>query len=109
MPLPVMTGMSAPRKDAVGTPPRRPARDVIDAVVENMRQNLEQLKYSTLAPSRYTVYLHPNEYARLEGIIPVLREQTVQALSEELERLNGRPSLKIGRASCRERVESQDA
>ena len=49
-----------------------------------MRQNLEPLKYSTLAPSRYTVYLHPHEYARLEGIIPILQEQTVRALSEEL-------------------------
>jgi hypothetical protein len=86
--------MSAPLKDAAGTPPRRPARDVIDAVVENMRQNLEQLKYTTLAPSRYTVYLHPNEYTRLEGIIPILQQQTVQALSEELEKLNARPSLR---------------
>jgi FHA domain len=90
----VMIGMSATRTDPPGTPPRRPARDVIDAVVDNMRQNLEPLKYSTLAPSRYTVYLHPNEYARLEGIIPILRQQTVQALSEELEKLNGRPSLR---------------
>ena len=40
------------------------------------------------------MYLHPHEYARLEGIIPVLRQQTVQALSEELEKLNGRPSLR---------------
>ena len=88
-----MIEMSAPRTGA-GTPPRRPARDVIDAIVENMRQNLEQLKYSTLAPSRYTIYLHPNEFARLEGIIPILRQQTVQALSEELEKLNGRPTLK---------------
>jgi FHA domain-containing protein len=86
MPQPVMIEMSA-------TPPRRPARDVIDAVVDNMKQNLEPLKYSTLAPSRYTVYLHPNEYARLEGIIPILRQQTAQALSEELGKLNGRPSL----------------
>ena len=86
MPQPVMIEMSA-------TPPRRPARDVIDAVVDNMKQNLEPLKYSTLAPSRYTVYLHPNEYARLEGIIPILRQQTAQALSEELEKLNGRPLL----------------
>jgi hypothetical protein len=86
--------MSAPRKDAAGTSPRRPARDVIDAVVGNMRQNLEPLKYSTLAPSRYTVYLHPNEYARLEGIIPILQQQTVQALSEELHKLNARPSLR---------------
>jgi FHA domain-containing protein len=69
---------------------RRPARELIDAVVENMRENLEQLKYSTLAPSRYLVYLHASEYARLEGIVPILQEQTVRALSEELERLNRR-------------------
>jgi hypothetical protein len=67
---------------------RRQAGDIIDAVVANMRKNLERLKYSTLAPSRYTVYLHPTEYERLEGIIPILRDQTVRALAEELERLN---------------------
>ena len=69
-------------------PPRRHARDIIDAVVANMRQNLERLMYSTLAPSRYTVYLHPTEFARLETIIPVLQEQTMRALDEELRRLN---------------------
>ena len=45
-------------------------------------------RYSTLAPSRYTVYLHPTEFARLETIIPVLQEQTIRALDEELRRLN---------------------
>src|SRR5580765_5961759 len=70
---------------------RRPARDLIEAVVENMRKHLEPLKYSTLAPSRYTVYLHPTEFARLEGIIPVLREQTLRALGEALQAMN-RPS-----------------
>ena len=69
-------------------PPRRHARDIIDAVVANMRQNLERLKYSTLAPSRYTVYLHPTEFARLETIVPVLQEQTIRALDEEVGRLN---------------------
>ena len=69
-------------------PPRRHARDIIDAIVANMRQNLERLKYSTLAPSRYTVYLHPTEFARLETIIPVLQEQTIRALDDELRRLN---------------------
>ena len=68
--------------------PRRQARDIIDAVVANMRQNLERLKYSTLAPSRYTVYLHPTEFERLETIVPVLQEQTIRALDEELRRLN---------------------
>jgi hypothetical protein len=58
-----------------------------------MRRNLEPLRYSTLAPSRYLVYLHPAEYARLESIIPLLQEQTVRALSEELTRLNKRSTV----------------
>ena len=77
--------------DAVTTPPRRHPRDIIEAVVANMRRNLERLKYSTLAPSRYTVYLHPGEFERLETIVPVLREQTIRALDEELRRINARP------------------
>jgi hypothetical protein len=72
---------------------RRPPRDIIAAVVENMRRNLETLTYSTLAPSRYVVYLHPSEYARLEGIVPILQEQTRRALAEELNALNRRSRL----------------
>ncbi len=60
---------------------RRPAREVIEAVLENMRTNLEPLKYSTLAPSSYLIYLHPAEYARLEGINIILHEQTILALT----------------------------
>lgn len=70
---------------------RRPASDLIDAVLENMRTNLEPLKYSTLAPSRYLVYLHPDEFARIERIVPLLQEQTGRALGEELHKLNNQP------------------
>jgi len=80
--------MVFPTTDRAGAPSRRQARDITEAVVANMRQNLERLRYSTLAPSRYTVYLHPREYARLEGIVPILQEQTIRALVEELARLN---------------------
>src|SRR5215471_14382252 len=73
---------------------RRPARDVIDAVLENMRTNLEPLKYSILAPSRYLIYLHPEEFARLEGIIVILREQTIRALSEEVAARNNPSTLR---------------
>ena len=73
---------------------RRPARDLIEAVVDNMRKNLEPLKYSTLAPSRFTVYVHPTEYARLEGIIPILEGQTIRALADELHQLNRRSLFK---------------
>ena len=73
---------------------RRAARDLIAAVVENMRRNLETLRYSTIAPSRYVVYLHPAEFARLEGIIPILQEETIRALTEELHRLNNPSGLR---------------
>jgi hypothetical protein len=75
-------------------PSRRPARDLIDAVISSMRNNLEPLRYSTLAPSRYVVYLHADEFARIEGIVPVLQEQTARALAEELEKLNRRPGYR---------------
>jgi hypothetical protein len=80
--------------------PRRPARDLITAVLENMRRNLEPLRYSTLAPSRYLIYLHPVDYARIESIVPILQEQTIRALSEELETLNRRSMLQ----RCAERI-----
>ena len=70
---------------------RRPAAALIDAIVDNMRQNLEELKYATLAPSRYTVYLSAAELTRLEGIIPRLQAEATRALDEELARHN-RPS-----------------
>jgi FHA domain-containing protein len=75
----------------VRRPPRRAARDIIDAVLENLRNNLEPLKYTVLAPSRFLVYLHPTEHARIEGIIPILEKETVRALTEELANLNRRP------------------
>lgn len=56
-----------------------------------MRTNLEPLKYSTLAPSRFVIYLHPEEYARVEGIVPLLQEQTARALDDELQKLNSPP------------------
>jgi pSer/pThr/pTyr-binding forkhead associated (FHA) protein len=73
---------------------RRPAADLIEAIVQNMRSNLEELRYTTIAPSRYTVYVSPAEHARLEGIIPRLQAETLRALNEELSRQNRRGKLR---------------
>ena len=90
MTAPVLTETST----RAGETPRRAARDIIEAVLENMRKNLEPLKYSVLAPSRYLVYLHPGEYARIEGVMPLLQKETARALTEELERLNRRSTVR---------------
>jgi hypothetical protein len=86
--------MARNTRSAATDTPRRPARDLITAVLENMRRNLEPLRYSTLAPSCYVIYLHPGDYARLESIMPILQEQTIRALSEELETLNRRTAVR---------------
>lgn len=81
----------APQQSSLAPAARRPASDLIDAVLENMRTSLEPLKYSVLAPSRYVVYLHPDEFSRIERIVPLLQEQTSRALGEELCKLNHQP------------------
>jgi hypothetical protein len=87
--VPPLPGTTPP----AGRPERRAAGELIDLVLEHMEQNLEPLKYSVLAPSRYLVYLHAGEYARLEGILSIIEQQTIRALNEKLAALNRGSSL----------------
>lgn len=71
--------------------PSRPAataRDIILEIVRNMREGLEPLHYSTLPPSIYQVYLHPDDLERLRGIVPRIVEEARRALDAEFESLN---------------------
>ena len=70
---------------------RRPAADLIDAVVRRMCEELEPLKYSTLVPGRYVVYVHPREYERIKGYTDILKQETARALEEQLAGLNRPP------------------
>ena len=72
------------------------AREVILEIVRNMREGLEPLHYSTLAPAIYHVYLHADDMDRLRGIVPRIIEEASRALDAEIESLN--------RASLAERL-----
>jgi FHA domain len=72
------------------------AREIIHEIVRNMREGLEPLAYSTLAPSIYDVYLHPEDMERLRGILPRIVDEARRALDAELQSLN--------RASLTERL-----
>jgi hypothetical protein len=93
--------------------PRRPAGDLISAVIDNMRDNREELRYSVVVPSRYTVVLAPAEFARLEGLLPRLQTETIRALDEVLARLNRRSWIErqVGawRRRSRPALENADA
>lgn len=63
-------------------------REVILELLHNMRECGEQLYYSTLVPTAYEVYLHADDFRRLEGAKEAIARQARRALEEELTRLN---------------------
>lgn len=67
---------------------RATGRDVILAVVENMRQSLEPLVTETVAPSLYRVYLHDDDYEHLRTLFGKIEAEARKVLAQELERLN---------------------
>jgi hypothetical protein len=66
-------------------------KDIILDIVENMRSNCEELLYSTIVPAVYEVYLHPDDYERLQGILPAIQEQARRALDEEIAKRGAGP------------------
>jgi len=65
-------------------------RDIWTAVREELRLNLYELPYSTVCPTVYHVYLHPDDYRTIEGIVPRLVAELQQALTEDVARMNRR-------------------
>ncbi len=69
-------------------PTHATAREIIVEIVRNMRDGLEPLHYSTLAPAIYNVYLHADDLDRLRGILPRIVQEARQALDAEVGALN---------------------
>ncbi len=67
-------------------------KDIILAILDNMRESAEPLLYNTLVPSHYDVYLHRDDYGRLAGIFPRIRDEAHRALSEQLAQISKKGS-----------------
>jgi hypothetical protein len=63
-------------------------RDIWKAVREELLVNLYALPFSTIAPTVYHVYLHPDDFDAIEGVSGAVVDQIRQALSDEVDRLN---------------------
>lgn len=64
---------------------------IILEIVREMREGLHPLLYSRVAPGLYCVYLHSEDFSRLEGLVPRIRAEAQRALAEEMRRLNEPP------------------
>jgi len=79
----------------------RPARISGQIIIEQLIRNAElgqfELGYSVLVPCIFSVYLHPDDYARLAGIEHLIQEDARRALSARLSQWNAKPLFKRGR------------
>ncbi|HEY3162358.1 MAG TPA: FHA domain-containing protein [Vicinamibacterales bacterium] len=67
-------------------------RAIARAVLANMRESIVPMLYSTIAPSAYVVYLHPDDYALIEDVVPLITTEINRALDEAIAAMNDRPS-----------------
>ena len=63
---------------------RLTAKIITELVVSNMVSGFEEFRYSTLAPSQFRVYLHPQDFDYFRPVFERLNNETHRALSEEL-------------------------
>jgi hypothetical protein len=71
------------------------AKEIIDLLIEEMRQELMPSKFCTFVRNVFHVALSPSEYERFRNLVAPMRQQAIKALNEELARLNGARLAKV--------------
>ncbi|MGO9256570.1 MAG: FHA domain-containing protein [Bryobacteraceae bacterium] len=66
---------------------------IIDEIVRNMELGRLEMGYSILLPCIFSIYLHPDDYARIAGVQEIIRDDAKRVLSARLAEWNGRGSL----------------
>src|SRR5260370_39072537 len=64
-------------------------------IIQQLRRNMElgqfEMGYSILLPCIFSLYLHPDDYTRLAGILDLIKEDAKRSLAAKLEQLNAKP------------------
>ncbi len=61
---------------------------IIGELLRNLETGSFEMAYTTLLPCVFSVYLHPDDHARLSGVFELLAEDAKRALGERVARLN---------------------
>jgi hypothetical protein len=67
-------------------------KTIIDQVLRNAEAGKFELGYTVLVPCVFNLYLHPEDYSRLSGVFPHIREDARRALQDRIAQLNNRSS-----------------
>jgi hypothetical protein len=68
-------------------------RQIWNAIRDELMLNLYPLPFSTIAPTVYHVYLHPDDFDVIEPVAPRIVTQVQKALTEEVEAMNARSGV----------------
>ena len=91
-------------------PGRISGQTIIDELTRNMELGRLELGYSILLPCIFSVYLHPDDHARLLGVHEIIREDARRALNARMAEWNGKssPFFKRGAARKQFRIAQSD-
>lgn len=79
-------------KERISAEGRITGRVIVEQLVRNMQIGQFEMAYSTLLPCIFSLYLHPDDYARLTGVFDLIKEDARRALAERMEQLNAKPT-----------------
>src|SRR6266436_5999920 len=77
----------------VRTLPRISGQIIINELIRNMELGRLELGYSILLPCIFSVYLHPDDHARLNGVHDIIRADAKRALHARIAQWNGKGGL----------------
>src|SRR2546429_4667205 len=66
---------------------------IINELIRNMEQGRFELAYSVLLPCAFSIYLNPEDHARLAGVFDLIAEDAKRALRARVSQLNTPPTV----------------
>ncbi len=66
---------------------------IIGELIRNMELGQFELNYSVLLPCIFSIYLHPDDYGRLAGVLHLIVEDAKRTLCARVSELNAKPAL----------------
>ena len=73
--------------------PRISGTTIIHELIRNTELGLLEMGFSVLVPCVFSVYLHPDDFARIVGVQELLREDARRALAARMAEWNAKPSM----------------
>ncbi len=81
---------------------------IIDELVRNMELGRLELAYTVLLPCIFSVYLHPEDHARLQGVQDIIREDARRALAARMAEWNKNSLFRRGGRKKQYRIAQND-